>query len=88
MAHRTKTLYDYESQPTLGFRRPLCLLGVCGLVNHLHLPFGCFPYTPLLRRGALLTRQERDLTILLGNSFGERGARTTTTSLVFRGAEV
>ena len=50
----------------------LCLLGVCGLVNHLHLSFGCFPYTPLLRLGAVLTRQEHDLTILLGSSFGER----------------
>ena len=84
-----KTPHDYDSRPTLGgFRRPLCLLGVCGLVNQLHLPFECFPYTPLLRRGVVLTRQEHDLTILLGNSFGERGARTTTSSLVFRGAEV
>ena len=65
-----------------------CVLGVRGLVNHLHLPFGCFPYTPLLRRGAVLTRQEHDLTALLGNSFGERVARTTTNSLVFCGAEV
>ena len=67
-----------------GAVRPLCLLGVCGLVNRLHPPFGCFPYTPLLWRGAVLTRQEHNLTILLGNSFGERGARTTN-SIVFRG---
>ena len=38
VAHRTKTpYYYYDSRPTLGgFRRPLCLLGVCGLVNYLH----------------------------------------------------
>ena len=36
VAHRIKTPHDYDSRPTLGgFRRPICLLGVCGLVNHL-----------------------------------------------------
>ena len=83
--HMTMT----DSRPTLGgFRRPLCLLGVCGLVNHLHFPFGCFPYTPVLRRRAVLAREEHDPTILLGNSFGDRGTRTTPSNLVFRGAEV
>ena len=64
------------------------LLGVCGLVNYLHLPFGCFPSIPLLRRRDVLIRQEHGLTILLGNSFGERGARTSTSSLVLLGADV
>ena len=58
------------------------LLGVCGRVNHLHLSFGCFPSIPLLfRRRAVLARQEHGLTILLGILLGERGARTTTSSL-------
>ena len=58
------------------------LLGVCGLVTHLPLvPFGCSPAIPLLRRRAVLTRQEHGLTILLGISLGERGARTTTRRL-------
>ena len=68
-------------------RRVASLLGVCGLVNHLHPPFGCFPSIPLLRRRAVLTRREQGLMILLGNSFGERGAHATSSSLILLGAE-
>ena len=89
MAHRTKTPHDYDSRPTFGgFRRPLCLLGACGFVNHLHPPSDASP-TLLFFGGGLSSPAKSTISqFLLGNSFGERGARTTNNKLVFGGAEV